>query len=696
MTEAPEAGTDADPYATWVYDSGAAYLHPGLDRRATALSCVFEFSEPVDLPALAQAAGEGGFACPVLWAGSKTRFVPAAFVDPTPVEAGRVARMNTAFARNFGAGQARANLTLRDATLNMDWHDAPGPAPCADASDPIVIVAIIDDGIPFAHRNFACTGRNGTRIDYCWSQSATKGGYPMLCGQEFDKARIDALYAEYDGDEEAVYRAAGLAGDGNPNMRLPLDKAHSHGAHILDLLAGNAPGTDVGDQDRVHIIAVDLPAMTSAETSGFGKDMFLLSALHYIFDRADQIARAHAPAGAKVPLVINLSYGHSGGAHDGTGVLEAAMDEMIAARRQIHPTALVMPSGNMFLQSIHGVVDQAQFDAADGPVELKWFIPPQDRTSTYLEIWYPAGVDPSDYKIELMPPKAAGLEGDTFVMPDVPDAPRSRAHRLIRRAGFAIGQLSTEKYRCGRWRHVVSLAPTEAEDDVAVAPAGVWRLRLTAHCPRALPEFTQHNGQKTAGGLQLWIQRDEDFGGAGTGARQSYFIDPNNALWDDTGAFNARDSLEDGAFVRRFGTLSGMATGALTLRVAGHVHASAEAARYSCAGGVRRNTHAPVSAGPQVAASAMSERSWAHWGVVAAGTRTGIQIALGGTSAAAPQVARALSMLFLDNPDCADQQSGDYAPLLPHIPGAVPVPTAGMEDPGGQERLGATLIRTDW
>lgn len=714
MTAAPSqapsgTGADADPYAKWVYDSGAGHDHPGLDRAATALSCVFDFPEPRAPGAVATAADAGRFKFPVLWGGQgfETCFFPAAFVDPTPADAGRVARMQAAFEQDVIAalgpddapatGRVRANLTIRDATFNATWQDAPQPTPAAADADGIVIVAIIDDGIPFAHRNFASQGRGGTRIDHCWSQSATGAGHPMLFGQEFDKATIDALHAAHDGDEEAVYHAAGLARDGDPKMRLPLDKAHSHGAHILDLLAGNAPGADVADQDRIHIIAVDLPAMTSAETSGFGKDMYLLSAMHYIFDRADRIARAHAPAGAKVPLVINLSYGHSGGGHDGTGVLEAAMDEMIAARRATHPTALVMPSGNMFLQSIHAVADQTHFDNAEGaPVELDWFVPPQDRTSTYLEIWYPVGVDPTDYRIELVAPDTSDVAGGGISMPAPSTTPDARSHELIERAGQVIGQVSTEQYRGGRWRHVVALAPTEADAGLEAAPGGLWTLRMKALSARALPEYTQRNGQKTAGGIQFWIQRDEDFGRAGTGARQSYFIDPKNALWDATGAYNAQDSVEDGAFVRRFGTLSGMATGDTTLRVAGHVHNSAAAARYSCAGALRRNTLSMVSVGPQVAASGMSERSTAHWGVVAAGTRTGVQIALGGTSSAAPQVARALANLFLNNPDCADHLGGDYAPLLALVPGAEAVPPAQIGDPAGKERLGATLVRTAW
>lgn len=698
--DASRAACADGPYENWVYGLGKGYAHPGLDRASDVLSCVFEASEPVALGDVPRrwSTDQGDFLTPVLWDahGFRSRFVPALFAErdegrsaATPA---RLQRLTDAVGQipvaRFGAADgarvvSHVNYPVREPTVSAGWTDSAGSKPSPD-QESIVIVAIIDDGIPFAHRNFVGAAGAGTRLDYCWSQSATGAGRPMLFGQEYDKATIDVLYDAHKGDEGAVYRAAGLAGGGDPQVRFPLDRMHSHGAHVLDSLTGQTPGKADPRMDRVHVIAVDLPAMASADTSGFGKDMFVLSAMHYILDRAERIAAVHAKPGTQVPLVVNLSYGHSSGPHDGNGLVEAAFDEMIAARRAHHPTAVVLPSGNMFMQSIHAVMTERHFDEAHGPVSLDWFLPPDDRTSSFLEIWFPDGVTPDDLKVELVPPAQGCLDQVVFGFPG-----GGMAHAPITVGTEVIGQLSTERYRDGRWRHVVALAPTEVLPDQVPAPAGRWTLRVTKVMADPVPGYTTDDtGQAQAGGLQFWIQRDEDFGASGSGARQSYFIDPNNALYAGDGRLAEVDSVLEGALVRRFGTMSGMATGALVLRVGGYDEATLRAAKYSCAGALRAQDGASpevMPVGAQVQLSAVSERSFMQPGIVGAGTRSGTYIAQSGTSSAAPQVARALVDMFLDTPPDEITKVADYLEKLDLV--------TGTGDPRGPDRLGLFALR---
>lgn len=688
------------PYEAWVYGTGKAYKHPGLDRGSDALTCVFEASDPVKMADMPRhwTTDKGEVFIPVLWTAREfeASFAPALYIQSNDAPGGTPAARLQEFTACVGQTAistltpqfpgprivSHVNYPVREQTVFCDWVESTAPGP-ADDPESIVVVAIIDDGIPFAHRHFADAAGQGTRIDYCWSQSATRAGHPMLFGREFDKATIDAMYQEYQGDEAAIYHAAGLAGGGDPNVRNPLDQSFSHGAHVLDSLAGQVPGTGDAKQDRVHIIAVDLPAMASAETSGFGKDMFALSAMHYIFDRAERIAAAHAKPGARVPLIVNLSYGHSSGPHDGTGLIEAAFDEMIAARRAHHPTAVVLPSGNMFMQSIHAVMTEAHFAKAQGTVALDWFLPPDDRTSSFLEIWFPDGVTPDDLKVELVPPLHGAMDADHFGFPSAEPV----AHAAITKGGQPVGQLSTQRYRNGRWRHVIALAPTDVLSDQVPAPAGRWTIRVTKTMVEPLPGYSETpDGQSVAGGLQFWVQRDEDFGGARSGARQSYLIDPDNMLYAEDGRLAETDS--QGALVRRFGTMSGMATGNHVLRVGGYDESTLRAARYSCAGSLRSKTDGTAEVKPvgaQVQLSAASERSFAHPGIVGAGTRSGTFIAQSGTSSAAPQVARALADAFLDTPDGEHKKVADYLEKLDL--------QTGTGDPKGPDRLGLFVLR---
>ena len=127
--------------------------------------------------------------------------------------------------------------------------------------------------------------------------------------------------------------------------------------------------------------------------------MFLLAAMHDIFDRVERIAAAYDHP--DVALIVNLSYGTSGGPHDGTGLIGAAFDEMITYRRSRAPTALVLPSGNMFQDRLYARIDPGHFTP---DARLAWFAPPADRTSSFIELRYPAATDPAQIKVTPTPP----------------------------------------------------------------------------------------------------------------------------------------------------------------------------------------------------------------------------------------------------------------------------------------------------
>lgn len=670
----PPFSTYLGPYENWVFETGKAYGYPGLlPDENVALSLFLELESPLPTgPFSGLKVPQSPFHLyfPILWnptGGYATEFFPFLFYDParatglfdmfqalidsyqSVVDLPDNSPEISNWLRSNRPSEVRLNQPLRGETLNLCWEDRkPLPEP---SGEKVVIVAIIDDGIPFAHRNFL-DSEGKTRIDYCWSQSATSNGNPLLFGREYTAEHIDEMIADSLGDEGAIYRAAGLANNPDPRLRFPLDRMYSHGAHVLDTLAGSWP-TDT--ETQVRIIAVDLPAMASWDTSGFGKDMATLSALHYIFDRADKIGAANGQT--SVPLVLNMSYGHSAGAHDGSNQIEAAFDEIIKKRREIgHPTALIMPSGNMYLDRVHSVLNRHHYDKVGRDyIDQTWFLPPGDRTSSFVEIWLPANLDTKDITVELL-----GPDGLQLAYP----GPTDKGHYPIEHNGSVIGQFSVEKYRNLRWRYVIALAPTETigleQFDATVvppspaAPAGRWRIRLILNLQagKSLEEYTGPIGAYIAGGLQCWIQRDVDYNQAYSGALQSHFIDPFDELYDDDGGPMMRDPTWRDTRTRRFGTLNGMATARSALVVGGHVASECEAAFYSSAGALRHETPGRpgvIQVGKQVGLSGASERSPFHRGIIAAGTRSGVTVAQRGTSSAAPQAARQLALRFLEN-----------------------------------------------
>jgi hypothetical protein len=682
--QAPGVRNLLGPYESWMFGPGRSYDLAGLSLADEAsLSCVAEFP---DGGAFGTRRLQGGLRAllPTLYrpGGWQPRFLPFLLNPPARMTLPEVEAVQDALAGlcggPAGAGYFRLNFPLRAATIDPGFRAtarAGEPDPGVDATKPMVILAVIDHGIPFAHAAFRHQGR--TRIDYCWAQTAaTDKAGDVLFGREFTGRRIGEMLTAAGGDEDAVYREAGLLSrPGLPPM--PLDGRASHGAHVLDLLAGQ---WDEATAAQARIIAVDLPATSTWETSGFGTDMFLLAALHYIFDRADRIAAAHGVG--PLPVVVNLSYGWSGGPHDGSGFIEAAMDELILERRKLAPTALVLPAGNMFQDRLNALLTDAHF-TGKGQAQVQWFAPPDDRTSSFLELWFPPGTALDDISVQVTPPGA--------------DAPANRQALIEQEAGVfysaplllggkIVGQYSVDLHRDRRWRATVILAPTDPKGlpDAAhrAAPAGVWTVAVTR------PKGVLAGG----GGIECRIQIDTQSLQGNTGARQSRFVEDGDPFASDGTPANA-DPPGGAAKVRRFGSLNGMAVNRTALVIGGHQGEGRRAAEYSGGGALRQvGDGAPMPIGRQVDASAPSERSFLDEGVLAAGTRSGITVQMQGTSVAAPQAARwlALALLRQGMGDTAESESDPYLALLGADPAAsLPGPASAAD----RLRLGKLRLR---
>ena len=227
-----------------------------------------------------------------------------------------------------------------------DWHPDRTLRARIGPQKRITIFAVIDNGLPFAHRNFRDVSGRRTRVEFCWLQSAVADPdqTSVLFGREYTRRDIEGLIKNYGHDEDMLYHEAGATAD-TEGLASMIERHATHGAHVMDLGTGYAAERGEQPAEEIRILAVQLPNVVTMDTSGIGKDMYLMSALHYIFHRADLIAEAYGVERAR--LVINFSYGYSGGPHDGEFDIEAAIDELVKARRDNRgPTALVLPAGN--------------------------------------------------------------------------------------------------------------------------------------------------------------------------------------------------------------------------------------------------------------------------------------------------------------------------------------------------------------
>ncbi|HKK96935.1 MAG TPA: S8 family serine peptidase, partial [Marivita sp.] len=348
----------------------------------------------------------------------------------------------------LGATRYRLNMPIDPATWPKTYRCDGLPAGwTCPKSKPPVIIGIIDDGIPFMHRAFL-DADGDTKMHLCWLQGArAEDTAAVPFGKEVTSSEINRLRCAHGNREIRAYQESGAIDRDLPELHTVLMHHASHGAHIAGIAAGNDPFVGAVDvPDDASIIAVQLPNTIAWDTSGFGKEMMMLSAIEYIFHRARLIA--HAFACDEIPVVINFSYGWSANRHDGKSSFERAVQKLLTARqaKQLH-TELVMPTGNNFANDMHARF--ASDDVIGGCLSFGWQIKPDDRTSSYLEIWLPPGKDPDGWTVRVTPPNdtelTAGGRIDICADPALKDGDPRRFTEL-EQAGLNIGQLSADKH----------------------------------------------------------------------------------------------------------------------------------------------------------------------------------------------------------------------------------------------------------
>ncbi|QCB45786.1 hypothetical protein [Hydrogenophaga sp. PAMC20947] len=499
------------------------------------------------------------------------------------------------------------------------------------------VLGLIDGGLALANTTFL-NRQGGPRVQHFWRQDSCYGGpWPsqnqdgdghvpldplragptpddLGYGHELDAATIDKAMKRHTPtggalDEEALYRHFQL---------WDLARPVNHGTHVMSLAAGvdipHMPSNDAAS--RCDLIAVQLDWSNIQDTSGGAMNVSVLDGLMYILARC-------APS---AEVVVNISWGTLAGPHDGSSILEAAMDQLIDlldGRLQI-----TVPAGNAYQSRTH-----ANDTLAPGACcPLHWRVQPDDHTQSFLEIWLPEGAD--QIAIELTPP------GNDTPLPALRlgqsgiwtgSATRKADHplcALIYPRDAALGAHGT----CA----LIALAPTFSfENHVATAPSGVWKVSLS-------------NEGATPVTFDAYIERDDVALGQHTGARQSYFED---ARYDTSGNLNSFvDHPENPTPIRRSGTFNSLSTGQRTVSVGGTrrafdpaMGALSKFARYSPQlpdPDASRPQRPGVKKVPDTLRP--SDDNAVLWGLVAAGTLSASTARLAGTSSSSPQKAREL------------------------------------------------------
>lgn len=654
----------AGPYERWVFtpELGRPYAFPAIsDGTSPYFTALLEGSGTLpDDPRTT-------YRLPPLWnpAGNSRAVTPFAF-HSAPTGA---AQTDTDIARMLApvtgddatiSPRFRVNFPVAPAAWTPSYHpDCDMQKWVVPTTKPRAIIAIIDDGIPFAQSAFLdAAGR--TRMSHVWLQSARAADHGAVpFGRELMNGEINAMREKSGDNEDLLYRNAGAIDADMPELGHHLRRQATHGAHVAGMAAGNANclGSDpLGDD--IQIIAVQLPNTIAWDTSGFGKEMYMLSALHYVFDRARAIATKYSDdpdTPDELPLIVNFSYGWSASRHDGKSEMELAIQELVSERKTLQPaTAVVMPTGNNFDQDMHGQITAA--DVKSGQFSFGWQLLPDDRTSSYLEIWFPEGMDTDGYTVRVTPPKGYALDtiGKIKVSLDTTLDGHGDPRRFVdlESDGKIIGQLSADQHRGNRWRVMLALIPTlNTREQPRRAPSGKWTIKIIQHDGTPLgPDQT----------INVWVQRDDDPASLGTGGKQSRLIDLDK---QPSTKHPLKEYAQTLGFLRGYGTMNGVASAGAVTRVAGYVASTKRPCDYSGAGGLTRNADGAVLPwGAHANLCAVADQGKMITGTRSIGVRSGSGMRIVGTSGASPAAARLMAI-----------NAAKGAPLMQGMEGALPI-----------------------
>ncbi len=640
-----------DPYLIWAQDTGAsrlgritgrhgvAYLQVAIELYAADADDETKRERSANIKTLAQQEGikfRKIYYQQFARTGINDRFCTAIVPDTKIVEflqkiAGCCVKYEIGHPIVRANADAAANTTQR---LYPDSEDERKRDPPLSGR----VMAIIDYGCPFAHAAYR-TLAGGSRVKYVWFQdaetvlmSAAAELLPRVkklnpntdtnlfpYGLELRGSRINDLLAQHSPggivDEDACYQAIGY-----DLMR----ESTTHGAHVLSIAVGapnplvSSVNAETDDASKAEIIFVQLPRGAVDDASGGSMNCHVIDALRYIQERTTEDA----------DVIVNMSFGTHAGPHDGSSLLESAIDHLISQRKP-GKFEVTIPAGNSFNSACH-----AQFFVKSGEPEiLLWEVMADDPTDTFLEIWYS---DDSGISVEVMPPGLGSYLAPRVTLNSMASWFGDRSAPACFEPACTI--VHVKNATPNNNVALIALAPTR-NDDLSQAEAryGIWSVKVS----------TKSEAQVS---VNAWIERDDAIFDVGYASRQSrFFVDPQTDHQDEypKSAVSKRDTLNSYATAQHV-----QAVGA-AIRPSERAHERdstglfgpvVRAAPYSSAGPGRNTTKVAIGW------TAYAEESEVLSGVNAGGTRSRYWVRRDGTSVAAPQVARALFNSFAVTP----------------------------------------------
>ncbi|MCM1386774.1 MAG: S8 family serine peptidase [Bacillus sp. (in: Bacteria)] len=203
-----------------------------------------------------------------------------------------------------------------------------------------ILVGVIDSGIAWRNRDF-CNADGTSRILYLWDQTlqaervweriAERG---LLSEERRDEYKPpDGFFSGVEFTREQINEALSASSEMEGDLLVPSVDTSGHGTAVAGIAAGNGASSDgvyagVAPQSGLLIVKLGTPREGS-----FPRTTELMRALTYVVRKSLTLQK---------PLAVNLSFGNTYGAHNGTSLLERFIDNISEIGRNV----ICVGSGN--------------------------------------------------------------------------------------------------------------------------------------------------------------------------------------------------------------------------------------------------------------------------------------------------------------------------------------------------------------
>jgi subtilisin family serine protease len=232
-----------------------------------------------------------------------------------------------------------------------------------------VVIGVIDSGIDWRHPDFIQPDGKTSRILAIWDQISGPGA-----GDQPGPYHLGVEYLQKD---------ISNAIQGTRVLQTKDGQKDGHGTHVAGIAAGSGAAASCCHTANTYVgvaPAADLIIVRDAyQGYDLGNNAHLLDAVDYIFNH---------PQAAGKPVVINISLGGNVGPHDGTSLLEQAINMSIAAKPS---RAVVVAAGNaadIAPNALETLCHVTTTVAGNGSAEIDFQIREGYEKDATLDLWY--------------------------------------------------------------------------------------------------------------------------------------------------------------------------------------------------------------------------------------------------------------------------------------------------------------------